>query len=131
MGIYYMFVNDVTEERVEPNQIGAGSIKFGGIVGGAAAHIFTYLVMTAEEGTWHILSDGNVRRPPAPSTMNAPESYLCRLAYTDITKQIIEQYNEDRGNYGPTLEGRGDYGPILEHTEDDRGGHGPIRWRGE
>jgi len=93
MGTYYRFVNDVTEERVELDQIDGGNIKWSGVIMGAAARIFTYLVMTAEEGTWHILGDNDARRPGSMMAY-LPAYYECGLNYTDITAQVIEQYNE-------------------------------------
>ena len=107
MGIYHRFVNDVTEQRVELSQIDGGNIKWSGVIRGAAAHIFVYLVMTTQEGSWHVLSDAGGCYPPSLRD-SAPSYYECGLRYEDITHQVIEQYNEACSDEADRITWRGE-----------------------
>jgi hypothetical protein len=108
MGIYHRFVNDETQERVELSQIAGGNVKWSGVIMGAGAHIFMYLVMTAKRGTWHVLSDAGGFYPSRPRDFAAPTYYECGLSYKDITHQVIERYNEACSSEADRITWRGE-----------------------
>ena len=84
MGVYYLFLNDESRERVEPFCIGDGGIKWGNIIYGDAAHVFTFLIM--RDPRWRIQGD------------HRDEYYDSRATHRDITEATLAAFNEGSGH---------------------------------
>lgn len=56
MGVYYKLVNRVTKERIEPDMIGGGGIKFGALIAGPSSKLLMFLHLKGQQD-WTVLGD--------------------------------------------------------------------------
>lgn len=46
MGVYYVAFNHTRRERLDPEKVGGGCPKYGSVIGGSFANLFTFVMLT-------------------------------------------------------------------------------------